>query len=297
MQGLIDSIKNDNEASKALDAQINEFQKAANALQAQIDDYNKNANNLDSEAALKEYNKILGKIQDFTAYQNELKAQKNELLAQFNQINSEKGALDQIYNDLLNQKANGDVNEKELDQLKQALADLKLDSLVKDPDHSLSSIGKDADGKAFTGSYVFSGALKDPSKIPSFDKPTDNTYAQNNTNIPSLEDLKPLEPDEIPCYKPPVNPDKPDKPDIDDKPTLPDQKPDEGGDNPNQGGDNTVDIDNDTSNVIYADNQGQDKEEDEEENKLGLDETQAQEKGVLCVVSDDFRTMNICAIK
>ncbi|EPS9000295.1 filamentous hemagglutinin N-terminal domain-containing protein [Campylobacter jejuni] len=297
LQGLIDSIKNYNEASKALDAQINEFQKAANALQAQIDDYNKNANNLDSEAALKEYNKILGKIQDFTAYQNELKAQKNELLAQFNQINSEKGALDQIYNDLLNQKANGDVNEKELDQLKQALADLKLDSLVKNPDHSLSSIGKDADGKAFTGSYVFSGALKDPSKIPSFDKPTDNTYAQNNTNIPSLEDLKPLEPDEIPGYKPPVNPDKPDKPDIDDKPTLPDQKPDEGGDNPNQGGDNTVDIDNDTSNVIYADNQGQDKEEDEEENKLGLDETQAQEKGVLCVVSDDFRTMNICAIK
>ncbi|WP_144673744.1 hypothetical protein [Campylobacter jejuni] len=154
LQGLIDSIKNYNEASKALDAQINEFQKAANALQAQIDDYNKNANNLDSEAALKEYNKILGKIQDFTAYQNELKVQKNKLLAQFNQINSEKGALDQIYNDLLNQKANGDVNEKELDQLKQALANLKLDSLVEDLDHSLSSIGKDADRKAFTGSYV-----------------------------------------------------------------------------------------------------------------------------------------------
>ncbi|HEC1731764.1 TPA: filamentous hemagglutinin N-terminal domain-containing protein [Campylobacter jejuni] len=296
LQGLIDSIKNYNEASKALDAQINEFQKVANALQAQIDYYNKNFSQLDDETAYNQFIKLQAQIKDFTTKQSQLQAQQNALLAQFNKINSEKGALDQIYNDLLKGQANGNTDKAKLDQLKQALANLKLDSLVKDPDHSLSSIGKDADGKAFTGSYVFSGALKDPSKMPSFNKPTDDKYTQNDTSIPSVGGLE-YEPDKPDIDDKPVNPDKPDKPDIDDKPTLPDQKPDEGGDNPNQGGDNTVDIDNDTSNVIYADNQGQDEEEDEEENKLGLDETQAQEKGVLCVVSDDFRTMNICAIK
>ncbi|HFZ5204517.1 TPA: filamentous hemagglutinin N-terminal domain-containing protein [Campylobacter jejuni] len=296
LQGLIDSIKNYNEASKALDSQINEFQKVANALQAQIDYYNKNFSQLDDETAYNQFIKLQAQIKDFTTKQSQLQAQQNALLAQFNKINSEKGALDQIYNDLLKGQANGNTDKAKLDQLKQALVELKLDSLVNDPNHSLSSIGKDADGKAFAGSYVFSGALKDPSKMPSFNKPTDNTYAQNDTSIPSVGGLE-YEPDKPDIDDKPVNPDKPDKPDIDDKPTLPDQKPDEGGDNPNQGGDNTVDIDNDTSNVIYADNQGRDEEEDEEENKLGLDETQAQEKGVLCVVSDDFRTMNICAIK
>lgn len=102
---------------------------------------------------------------------------------------------------------------------------------------------------------------------------------QNNINLPSISGLN---------YEP-------SKPDINDKPTLPDQKP-ENNDNPNQGGDNTVDIDNDNSNAFYADIQDQDEKEDEE-NRLGLDEAQIQEKGVLCVVSDDFRTMNICAIK
>ncbi len=280
LQELVDNIKNYNEASEMLNKAIDNFYKIANKLQIKIDDYNNNFTQFDDKTAYNQFINLQEQIKNFTDYKNELEAQKNALFAQFNQINAEKNTLEQIYNDLFNQQADINVNKNELDKLKQDLADLKLDSLVDDPNHSLNSIGiKDADGKEFVGSYIFSGDLKNPDNIPFLDKPTDDKYVQNNINLPSISGLN---------YEP-------SKPDINDKPTLPDQKP-ENNDNPNQGGDNTVDIDNDNSNAFYADIQDQDEKEDEE-NRLGLDEAQIQEKGVLCVVSDDFRTMNICAIK
>ncbi|HEH4459022.1 TPA: hypothetical protein SG266_001052, partial [Campylobacter coli] len=310
LQELVDNIKNYNEASEMLNKAIDNFYKIANKLQVKIDDYNNNFTQFDDKTAYNQFINLQGQIKNFTDYKNELEAQKNALFAQFNQINAEKNTLEQIYNDLFNQQADINANKTELDKLKQDLADLKLDSLVDDPNHSLNSIGiKDADGKEFVGSYIFSGALKNPDNIPFLDKPTDDKYVQNNINLPSISGLnyEPSKPDiedkPVNSDKPskpdvedkPVNSDKPSKPDINDKPTLPDQKP-ENNDNPNQGGDNTVDIDNDNSNTLYADIQDQDEKEDEE-NRLGLDEAQIQEKGVLCVVSDDFRTMNICAIK
>ncbi|EAI1509928.1 filamentous hemagglutinin N-terminal domain-containing protein [Campylobacter coli] len=280
LQELVDNIKNYNEASEMLNKAIDNFYKIANKLQIKIDDYNNNFTQFDDKTAYNQFINLQEQIKNFTDYKNELEAQKNALFAQFNQINAEKNTLEQIYNDLFNQQADINVNKNELDKLKQDLADLKLDSLVDDPNHSLNSIGiKDADGKEFVGSYIFSGALKNPDNIPFLDKPTDDKYVQNNINLPSISGLN---------YEP-------SKPEINDKPTLPDQKP-ENNDNPNQGGDNTVDIDNDNSNALYADIQDQDEKEDEE-NRLSLDEAQIQEKGVLCVVSDDFRTMNICAIK
>ncbi len=295
LQELVDNIKNYNEASEMLNKAIDNFYKIANKLQIKIDDYNNNFTQFDDKTAYNQFINLQEQIKNFTDYKNELEAQKNALFAQFNQINAEKNTLEQIYNDLFNQQADINANKNELDKLKQDLADLKLDSLVDDPNHSLNSIGiKDADGKEFVGSYIFSGALKNPDNIPFLDKPTDNKYAQNNINLPSISGLN-YEPSKPDIEDKPVNSDKPSKPDINDKPTLPDQKP-ENNDNPNQGGDNTVDIDNDNSNTLYADIQDQDEKEDEE-NRLGLDEAQIQEKGVLCVVSDDFRTMNICAIK
>ncbi|EAJ3623539.1 filamentous hemagglutinin N-terminal domain-containing protein [Campylobacter coli] len=280
LQELVDNIKNYNEASEMLNKAIDNFYKIANKLQIKIDDYNNNFTQFDDKTAYNQFINLQEQIKNFTDYKNELEAQKNALFAQFNQINAEKNTLEQIYNDLFNQQADINVNKNELDKLKQDLADLKLDSLVDDPNHSLNSIGiKDADGKEFVGSYIFSGALKNPDNIPFLDKPTDDKYVQNNINLPSISGLN---------YEP-------SKPEINDKPTLPDQKP-ENNDNPNQGGDNTVDIDNDNSNALYTDIQDQDEKEDEE-NRLSLDEAQIQEKGVLCVVSDDFRTMNICAIK
>ncbi len=295
LQELVDNIKNYNEASEMLNKAIDNFYKIANKLQIKIDDYNNNFTQFDDKTAYNQFINLQEQIKNFTDYKNELEAQKNALFAQFNQINAEKNTLEQIYNDLFNQQADINANKNELDKLKQDLADLKLDSLVDDPNHSLNSIGiKDADGKEFVGSYIFSGALKNPDNIPFLDKPTDDKYAQNNINLPSISGLN-YEPSKPDIEDKPVNSDKPSKPDINDKPTLPDQKP-ENNDNPNQGGDNTVDIDNDNSNTLYADIQDQDEKEDEE-NRLGLDEAQIQEKGVLCVVSDDFRTMNICAIK
>lgn len=295
LQELVDNIKNYNEASEMLNKAIDNFYKIANKLQIKIDDYNNNFTQFDDKTAYNQFINLQEQIKNFTDYKNELETQKNALFAQFNQINAEKNTLEQIYNDLFNQQAEINANKNELDKLKQDLADLKLDSLVDDPNHSLNSIGtKDADGKEFVGSYIFSGALKNPDNIPFLDKPTDDKYVQNNINLPSISGLN-YEPSKPDVEDKPVNSDKPSKPDINDKPTLPDQKP-ENNDNPNQGGDNTVDIDNDNSNALYADIQDQDEKEDEE-NRLGLDEAQIQEKGVLCVVSDDFRTMNICAIK
>lgn len=295
LQELVDNIKNYNEASEMLNKAIDNFYKIANKLQVKIDDYNNNFTQFDDKTAYNQFINLQEQIKNFTDYKNELEAQKNALFAQFNQINAEKNTLEQIYNDLFNQQADINANKNELDKLKQDLADLKLDSLVDDPNHSLNSTGiKDADGKEFVGSYIFSGALKNPDNIPFLDKPTDDKYVQNNINLPSISGLN-YEPSKPDVEDKPVNSDKPSKPDINDKPTLPDQKP-ENNDNPNQGGDNTVDIDNDNSNALYADIQDQDEKEDEE-NRLGLDEAQIQEKGVLCVVSDDFRTMNICAIK
>ncbi|HEG5395993.1 TPA: filamentous hemagglutinin N-terminal domain-containing protein [Campylobacter coli] len=295
LQELVDNIKNYNEASEMLNKAIDNFYKIANKLQIKIDDYNNNFTQFDDKTAYNQFINLQEQIKNFTDYKNELEAQKNALFAQFNQINAEKNTLEQIYNDLFNQQADINANKTELDKLKQDLTDLKLDSLVDDPNHSLNSIGiKDANGKEFVGSYIFSGALKNPDNIPFLDKPTDDKYAQNNINLPSISGLN-YEPSKPDVEDKPVNSDKPSKPDINDKPTLPDQKP-ENNDNPNQGGDNTVDIDNDNSNTLYADIQDQDEKEDEE-NRLGLDEAQIQEKGVLCVVSDDFRTMNICAIK
>lgn len=295
LQELVDNIKNYNEASEMLNKAIDNFYKIANKLQIKINDYNNNFTQFDDKTAYNQFINLQEQIKNFTDYKNELEAQKNALFAQFNQINAEKNTLEQIYNDLFNQQADINANKNELDKLKQDLADLKLDSLVDDPNHSLNSIGiKDADGKEFVGSYIFSGALKNPDNIPFLDKPTDDKYVQNNINLPSISGLN-YEPSKPDIEDKPVNSDKPSKPDINDKPTLPDQKP-ENNDNPNQGGDNTVDIDNDNSNTLYADIQDQDEKEDEE-NRLGLDEAQIQEKGVLCVVSDDFRTMNICAIK
>ncbi|HEB9427950.1 TPA: filamentous hemagglutinin N-terminal domain-containing protein [Campylobacter coli] len=295
LQELVDNIKNYNEASEMLNKAIDNFYKIANKLQVKIDDYNNNFTQFDDKTAYNQFINLQEQIKNFTDYKNELEAQKNALFAQFNQINAEKNTLEQIYNDLFNQQADINANKNELDKLKQDLVDLKLDSLVDDPNHSLNSIGiKDANGKEFVGSYIFSGALKNPDNIPFLDKPTDDKYVQNNINLPSISGLN-YEPSKPDVEDKPVNSDKPSKPDINDKPTLPDQKP-ENNDNPNQGGDNTVDIDNDNSNTLYADVQDQDEKEDEE-NRLGLDEAQIQEKGVLCVVSDDFRTMNICAIK
>lgn len=295
LQELVDNIKNYNEASEMLNKAIDNFYKIANKLQIKINDYNNNFTQFDDKTAYNQFINLQEQIKIFTDYKNELEAQKNALFTQFNQINAEKNTLEQIYNDLFNQQSDINANKTELDKLKQDLADLKLDSLVDDPNHSLNSIGiKDTDGKEFVGSYIFSGALKNPDNIPFLDKPTDDKYVQNNINLPSISSLN-YEPSKPDVEDKPVNSDKPSKPDINDKPTLPEQKP-ENNDNPNQGGDNTVDIDNDNSNTLYADIQDQDEKEDGE-NRLGLDEAQIQEKGVLCVVSDDFRTMNICAIK
>ncbi|EAM0963461.1 hypothetical protein D4S19_02095 [Campylobacter jejuni] len=255
-----------------------------------------------------EYNKVpTGDIAGkYEAYQTLLQKLKDNGIPFENLGNLEniKGELNQgvenlknLYSNMLSSKENienkykeltGKTLDSDLQKYVDALTDFKVSGFISDEQnakYNLSNL-KDADGNSLNGYFVLQGDKREYEIKPEVKKGEFGSFSNDYAIITDAS---------ISIPEMPVKPDP--KPDIDDKPTLPDQKPDEGGDNPNQGGDNTVDIDNDTSNVIYSDNQEQDEEEDEEENKLGLDETQAQEKGVLCVVSDDFRTMNICAIK